>query len=714
LTRDLYVKGKIRGLVHDWASKVFVLGAVLFLGLGVMDYFVMPRPLFSKFVFLRCGLSVVLALAFIANRFLSRPTWPISYFYGMFFTAIFFSAATVAVMILWLGGDVSYYYAGLNLLIICVLGVVPVAVPFAVLVSVMIYVTYLAPILLLDTITDVRLFVSNNFFLLATVIVALVWRIIGQGNLTKMFGLQYDLDQDRAKLRTYSEALETLVHERTRELHKSEQMLRALFENANDAILIMDGSGAILDANRVACETYGFSRNALVGTNVALLEVDRNRSVFEDRFARILAGESLLFETEHYRRNGSMITVEVSARAVTVDGKVLVQAFHRDITLKKKMQDQLLHSQKMDSIGQLAGGIAHELNNVLVAILGFAEWILLKGSMADDVREKVAVIEKAGRQGSRILSKLLSFARRGSFEALPFDVNSLVKDTLSMIERLMPSQIKVATELREPVPVVAGDVSQIEQVIMNLLINAKDAMPGGGELMVRTTTVDLNSDDLDIGARVVPGEYVVLEVSDTGSGIAEEDLSRIFEPFFTTKAKGKGTGLGLAMVYGIVKEHKGYITAESTVGQGTTFRVYLPTSGKKPARRGTTDVRGSETVLVIDDEEPIRGFIAEVLQDRGFTVLDAATAEEAIRILTGDPDRIDLVITDLSIGSMPGTRVIDAMREVNPGIPVIAMTGFSEFADDIQVERLLLKPFSAPKLLAVVAAVLGRPVQSGN
>jgi PAS domain S-box-containing protein len=711
-----YIQEQLLGLTYYRVFVIFTLGAFLFILFGVLDYFVTPEN-FSRFFLLRSVVAVNLLILSFLNWAINRRKIRKIHLNALIIVATIFTAGSIELMILTLGGHNTIYYAGLNLVVICVMGLVPLNIVMSSICVAMIYLIYFVPIMVMDDITDVATFINNNFFLVSTLIIALVWRALDQRNLIRSLGLQYETNRDKEMLSNYSDNLEHLVEERTKELNKSEQMLRALFEHANDGIIIMDEKGNIISANRKACEIHGFERDAFLGANIMLFETEDHKQDMSERFRRILDGESLLFGTEHYRKDGSRVALEISSRAIEVEGSSLIQSFLRDVTEKKKLEKQLLHSQRMESIGQLAGGLSHDFNNILTSILGLSELILEKADLDDYTADKMRLVEKAGRQGSQLVSKLLSFARRSNFESVPFNVNSVINDTMGMLSRLIPRKIQVVKKLREPLPFMAGDVSQLEQVIMNLALNARDAMPEGGELTVKSDIIVLGPGDLEIGANVVPGQYVNITVSDTGKGIMTEHIPHIFEPFFTTKEKGKGTGLGLAMVYGIVKEHKGYITAKSALGKGTAFNVYFPASPSKSVRSAVEEkvyVQGNETILVIDDESAILEFVKEVLTDRGFRVITTNDPAGAIDAYRKDPDGIDLIITDIVMPKMYGSSVVEQIREMNPKAKIVAITGFSEKVGNMHVDRLIKKPFNSRKLLSEVGIVLGRYEISGN
>lgn len=698
-----------------------IIGAFLFLVFAIVDYFMSPAN-FIFFFLLRCLVAISLftisGITFAVNR--KKVKKGILFFLILLTTAI--TAGSIEIMVLRLGGSSSSYYAGLILVIISVLGFLPLNFTLSVASAGLVYLIYIVPLIMKDGIPDVPMFINNNTFLVSTIMLGLAWRLLNQKKNIETLGLQYDLDQEKKQLETYSTQLERLVEERTRELNKSELMFRSLFQNAQDGILIMDRKGKILDVNKALCDIHGFDQSALTGANIVLLETEDNETFFRERMERILNGEALLYETRHYRKDGTKISLEVSSKVIEVDGRKLIQSYYRDVTEKKKMQAQLVHSQKMDSIGQLAGGIAHDFNNILTSILGFTELILLKEDLDEEISGKVRTIDKVSRQAAQMVSKLLSFARRGYFEAVPFSADKAVSDTLDMIARLIPENVTLAKRLQAPLAVVKGDINMMDQVVMNLVINARDAMPGGGTLTVETSVTALAAGDLDIGADVEPGEYVSILVRDTGTGIREADIHHIFEPFFTTKEKGKGTGLGLAMVYGIVKEHQGYITVKSRQGHGSDFNVYLPLYQKKSRGENSQTVisaravssggppaaecGGGKTILAVDDEAPVLDFLKETLSGKGFNVITMGSPLEALDLYREKKDVIDLVITDMVMPSMDGGQLAWSIRSINPQARIIAITGYNANGDDRNIDALIKKPFTGSRLLQAVRETL--------
>ncbi|MEW6215784.1 MAG: PAS domain S-box protein, partial [Nitrospirota bacterium] len=539
---------------------------------------------------------------------------------------------------------------------------------------------------------------------------AYAWKFLTQKRLENELRLQYELDQEKRKLELYSTQLEQLVQERTKELNKSELMFRSLFEYATDGVMILDRDGKIINVNQRACEIHGFDRGSLIGTNIKLLEAEENMPVFKERMERILNGESLLFETQHYRKDGSKVSLEVSTKAIEVEGNILIQSFQRDITEKKSIQEQLAHSQKMESIGLLAGGIAHNFNNILTAILGYVELLQDDDTLDDTSKKRLRNIEGAARKATEMISKLLSFARIERHEILPLNLHDVVNDTVKLIGSVIDKRIEIRIDLTNNIPVVEGDPNQLEQVIMNLIVNARDSMPDGGVISIKTRMTEVKRDVSDMPAYITPGRYILLTISDTGCGIPKEMVNRIFEPFFTTKERGKGTGLGLAMVYGIIKDHKGYITVQSGVGKGSTFDIYLPVSDKtiyihKDIKPHLFSVAGQENILVVDDEEDVLDFIKDILETHGYKVLPVNNPITAIDIFKKSSGEIELVITDIIMPLMEGKELIRNLRAIKPDIKIIAISGYTDEViskDKMMIDEFLRKPFEGSLLLSIV------------
>jgi len=573
LTRESYIEEQLTDQLRSWINRAIPLGMSVFLFLSILDHIVTPEH-FTLFLKVRIAIAVILAMAWIINNLSNNRVIQ----YAIVIVIPFICSAAVEVMIFYLGGYSSGYYAGLGLLVIGTLGLLPIEFWVAMVVVVEVFLVYLVPILLTQKIGDLPLFLSNLFFLTSIFIISVAWRYMDQKRIVSELGLKYDLNKEREKLKEYSDKLEKLVEQRTRELDHSERMLRAMFENANEGILIMDKEGRIIDANRQACEIYGFSsKKELTGTSIHLLERGEDGIPWKERIDKLLEGESLLFETTYHSEVRGPVVLEVIANAVRIEDGILIQAFIRDITEKKETQRRLLQSQKMESVLVLAGGLAHDFNNMLAVIIGHTEIALIDNTLNPETRERLQMVERSADSAALLVKKLLRFARREEKqgEFYPFNLNHAVQEALDLVSRNIPPAVKVKAELCPEEAVVKGDPNDIEQVLINLVLNAKDAMPDGGEIVITTETTPPPKEITKLEGPKA-GRYIHLTVSDTGTGIPEEIITRIFEPFFTTKEKGTGTGLGLAMVYGIIKEHHGHISAKSQGGKGSVFHVYLP------------------------------------------------------------------------------------------------------------------------------------------
>lgn len=529
-----------------------------------------------------------------------------------------------------------------------------------------------------------------------------------------MLSFQYDIEKQKEQLESYSHQLQQAVEERTKELHESEQWHRALFENATDGILVLDKNNIILNANDMACEMHGFSREAMVGTHIKLLVGDGDRDTMLRRTRRILDGESMVFEARNNKKDGTSIYVEVSSKAITIGNELYIQSFYRDITEKKKFQEHVLQSQKMESIGVLAGGIAHDFNNILTAILGHVDLIRRYSTLDAKAARSLTVIEDASRRAGRMISKLLGFARKSKLERTSINLNDVVYETIKLLEQVIDKNIDLSVELDNRLPLIQSDVNQMEQVIMNFIVNARDAMPkAGGRILITTDAKKVVAGTEDVPPYVADGEYVRLSISDTGSGIPDDVVNKIFEPFFTTKEKGKGTGLGLSMVYGAIKDHQGFLQVQSEVGVGSTFTVYLPVlpaAAPVSVTAPSTSVKGKETLLVVDDEQDILDLMRDSLEGQGYEVFVAGESTMALDLYRRIFQDVKLVITDIVMPNMDGRELIRQIREIDPDVKVLAISGYSRYVadkDEIhEIEGFIQKPFESYYLLSMVRRIL--------
>ncbi|MBT7068533.1 MAG: response regulator, partial [Verrucomicrobia bacterium] len=388
-----------------------------------------------------------------------------------------------------------------------------------------------------------------------------------------------------------------------------------------------------------------------------------------------------------------------------------------DITRRKQVEEQLLQAQKLESVGRLAGGVAHDFNNLLTTILGYSESIATEDGLDEATMEGVQEIRKSADRATALTQQLLAFSRKQIMQPKHVNLNELIESSEKMLTRLIQSNITFNTELSSALGLIMADPGQVEQVVMNLAINASDAMPGGGTLTIKTQNVCLDASDQREHPEIAPGAYVEIELSDTGHGMDEKTKSEIFEPFFTTKDVGRGTGLGLATVYGIVKQSDGHILVESEPKRGTTFRIYFPALEQGSVQEETSPTRqkaagGNETILFVEDEESLRKMSKKMLESQGYTVIEATNGSEALAIMEqADRARPDCLVTDLSMPEMGGSELSKRLLQTFPSLKVLYISGYTE--DSIshggvldEGIAFLQKPFTLHKLLTTIRAVL--------
>jgi two-component system cell cycle sensor histidine kinase/response regulator CckA len=503
-------------------------------------------------------------------------------------------------------------------------------------------------------------------------------------------------------------------------LKKSEIWFRSLFEKASDGIFYLSLNGEFVDVNHAFASMHGYSVAEMRKMNLKDLDTPETSRQFTQRMRRVIAGEVLSFEVEHYHKDGHMFPLEVTTSIITVGNEKYVLAFHRDISERKQaekekriLEERLQHADKMEAIGTLAGGIAHDFNNLLMGIQGYASLSLLNLDPANPNYERLRQIEQQVQSGANLVSQLLGFARGGRFEVKPTDMNEIIATTSTMFGRTK-KEISIHQKLGKDLWSVEVDRGQMEQVFLNLYVNAWQAMPGSGEVYLETENVFLH--DVKVFPYLVkPGKYVKITVTDTGAGMDEKTRERIFDPFFTTKAMGRGTGLGLATVYGIIKGHQGMINVYSEPGQGTTFTIYLPASEKKVAKEESPSekiVKGTETILLVEDEEMVLKVNKEMLEALGYRVHAVGSGQECIAVYAEKKDEINLVILDMVMPGISGAETFTRLREINSRLKVLLSSGYSlngnaQAIMDRGCNGFLQKPFHLKQLSSKVRQILG-------
>jgi PAS domain S-box-containing protein len=527
-------------------------------------------------------------------------------------------------------------------------------------------------------------------------------------------------ERDKEILTFVSQQLASAIdHKRHEEaLRHSEARYRSLVQSAVYGIYRASIEGKFLDVNPALIHMLGYDSAEEV------VKLDPQREVFLEPAAHAhlmqefqRTGKLDSAEVRWKRKDGTPITVRLSGRsAAAVDEcDAALEIIAEDITERRALEDQFRQAQKMEAVGRLAGGVAHDFNNLLMVVSGYTEVMLEELGEENPLLPKVQAIQQAADRATTLTRQLLAFSRKQLLELKVVDVNAIVADMERLLRPLIGENIDLTTRLTPNVGHTRADAGQLEQVIMNLVVNAKDAMPTGGRILLQTSQEELDAVRRE-HSLIQPGSYILLSVSDTGAGMDKETQSRIFEPFFTTKEKGKGTGLGLSTVYGIVKQSGGYIFAHSETGSGTTFRIYLPRVADPPGQPGVTKhaqapTGGSETVLLVEDEESVRELVRETLQSKGYTVMEASDGINGMKVAETFDGKIDILITDVVMPGMSGRELAQRVAASRPSIKVLYLSGYTE--DAIIHEGVLdpgtaflQKPFTLQALARKVRDVL--------
>ena len=494
--------------------------------------------------------------------------------------------------------------------------------------------------------------------------------------------------------------------------------LAAAVEQAAETVVITNAQGTIVYANPAFERTTGYSCGEAIGQNLRVFKSGpHDDEIYKRMWDTITEGKIWTGHITNKKKDGTLFEEDASISPVKDDsGKITnFVAVKRDVTREISLQKQLLQAQKMEAIGTLAGGIAHDFNNILQVALGYSELLLTGKSGKDPDYSDLQKIYHAAHSGAELVRNLLTFSRKVEPKPVPMDLNNQVRNVAKLLGRTIPRMIDIQLELAENLKRTNSDPGQIEQIIMNLAVNAKDAMGESGSLMMRTENVSLDEEYCLFNAEAKPGDYVLLSVSDTGHGMERETLQHIFEPFYTTKELGRGTGLGLAMVYGIVKQHNGYIICESEVGRGTTFKIFLPAiaevSEPDVASSGEMTAFGTETVLLVDDEEFVRELGARILSKAGYKVLTATNGREGADLFERERTRISLVILDLIMPEIGGAECLKELRTIDPHLKVIIASGLStdlskKESIEMGARGYVSKPFRMKELLRQVRKAL--------
>ena len=497
-------------------------------------------------------------------------------------------------------------------------------------------------------------------------------------------------------------------------LRESEEKYRAVLEASPDPIVVYDMEGTVIYLSPAFTQVFGWTPEELLGNKIDYVPKE-NRPETQMMIDKVMAGESFsAIESRRYTKQREILDVSISVATYLDRDGIPVGSVHtlRDITERKRLEAQLRQAGKMESIGTLAGGIAHDFNNLLMGIQGNVSLMLMDMDSTHPYHDRLKNIENQVQSGARLTSHLLGYARKGRYEVKRLDLNQLVEETSDTFGRTR-KEITIHRELAEDLFAIEADQTQIEQVLLNLFVNAADAMSGGGDLILKT----MNTTHKEIKGKLYvpkPGKYVLLTVIDTGAGMDKKTMERIFEPFFTTKEMGRGTGLGLASAYGIIKGHGGYIDVGSRKGHGTTFSIHLPASEKrvqKAVKGAEHFIKRTGTILLVDDEEVILEVGQELLEAMGYRVLIAGDGKKAIEVYEKNQDDIDIVILDMVMPNMGGGEAYDRMKEINPDIKVLLSSGYGINGEASEIlergcDGFIQKPFKIKELSGRIRGIL--------
>ncbi|MBI5664817.1 MAG: response regulator [Nitrospirae bacterium] len=537
-------------------------------------------------------------------------------------------------------------------------------------------------------------------------------------------GVKIPIDDSSAPIKDEKDNITgvVLVFSDITELRQSEKFIKNILESVGEGFIVIDKEYRILSANRAFCEYVQTPGEDVIGKRCYEVSHYVNKPCYEKgeecpvRYTFETGKPHTVIHT-HYDKDGKSSYVEIRSFAMKNESGETISVIEliNDITEKKKLESQLRQAQKMEAVGLLAGGVAHDFNNILTAVVGYGNLLKMKMKEDDPLRHNVTQILASVERGANLTHSLLAFSRKQVMNPRPVNFNTIVESVYKLLKRLIGEDIELKTLLTDEDVTVMADSGQIEQVLMNLATNARDAMPGGGSLTIETERTELSGEYVIGHGFGVTGTYVQISVTDTGTGMDEATKAKLFEPFFSTKEVGKGTGLGLAMIYGIIKQHNGYVNVYSELGEGTTFKIYLPVIKAKIEEHKQAEiissVGGTETILIAEDDEAARVLTKTVLQEFGYTVIEAKDGEDAVEKFMGNKNKIDLLVLDVIMPRKSGPEAYNEIKKSMPGIKAVFISGYT--TDAIHKKRLLedninfvSKPFSPQVILQKIREVL--------
>ncbi len=501
------------------------------------------------------------------------------------------------------------------------------------------------------------------------------------------------------------------------QLEDSEKKMRLLIEQAPIGVGIFQKEKYVYANPELMAIFNCESQDEIVGKALSEFVAPGHQRLFKERYKRFMLGKPMRtsYQLEGFKKTGALFDMVLWPKKIDYEGEPAILAFIMDVTETKNLRAQLMQAQKMEAIGTLAGGIAHDFNNLLQVVIGYSELIMMDPQISDKLRKNVKSINKVATNGADLVKSLLTFSRKTETKPKPINLNQEIVQIKKLLDRTIPKMIEIDLNLQEEVSLINADSSQIEQVVMNLAVNARDAMPEGGRLILETENVILDAAYCAVHLDAAPGPHVLLSVSDTGQGMDKKTMERIFEPFFTTKALGKGTGLGLAMVYGLVKQHEGSIICYSEPEIGTTFKIYfpsfLPQNDSDESKISQSSIGGTETIMLVDDEENVRDVGKDLLEGAGYTVITASSGKEALKLYQDKRSSISLIILDLIMPEMGGKECLEGLLRIDSSVKALICSGYSangaaKEAVAAGAKGFVSKPYNLNEMLAQIRRIL--------
>lgn len=547
---------------------------------------------------------------------------------------------------------------------------------------------------------------------------------VSLGNGTLVLSAIRDISDRKRIEQELRRAHQELDRKTAQEIGEYRARLASIIDSSADAIIGKDLEGTITSWNRGAEVMYGYTAEEVIGKNISILTAKENPDEIPRILARISRGERI----EHYEavrvtKDSRRLDISLSISPIREPGGKIVgaSAIARDITAQRRAEDHLRQAQKMEAVGRLAGGVAHDFNNILGIVTACTELLRDRIDVADDSAQYIGNIRKAVDRGTSLTRQLLAFTRKSTLQPQLVDLNVRLKDVIKLIRPLMGDDVEITVVSRASSPIIEIDPGQLDQIVLNLAVNSRDAMPRGGKFILETASVELDEVFTSQHRPMKEGQYILLAVSDTGVGMDPDTVARIFEPFFTTKDIGKGTGLGLATVYGIVQQSGGHIWVYSEAGKGTTFKIYLPSAEYKVAEKTPAAEepaiarREGTTILLVEDDEIMLSLTRKLLDQNGYRVLEAKEGSSAIDVMKAHKGKIDVLVTDVVMRGMSGPELVARVTSSHPETKVVYMSGYTGelITQHEQMQRgipLLEKPFTRAALLHLLDEVLKSPL----